>query len=197
MRNVQLVGILTVILVLASAALAGQANTLTAEEHEAGFVQLFDGKTLTGWDGNPKFWSVVDGAIVGRTTPDNPTKGNTFLIWRQGLLCDFELRLSWKIEGGNSGVQYRSRDYGDWVVGGYQADIDANNRYTGILYEERGRQEGHHLEDWIEAERRISDKQVRARKANSHRKLAAARRTRTWARRRIRSLDRNRSGAPR
>lgn len=139
MRSVQLIGMLTVILVLASAASAGQVNTLTAEEREAGFVLLFDGKTLTGWDGNPKFWSVVDGAIVGRTTPENPTRGNTFLIWRQGLLCDFELRLSWKIEGGNSGVQYRSRDYGSWVVGGYQADIDANNRYTGILYEERGR----------------------------------------------------------
>jgi hypothetical protein len=139
MRNVQLIGMLAVILVLASSALAAQVNTLTAEEREAGFVQLFDGKTLTGWDGNPKFWSVVDGAIVGRTTPDNPTQGNTFLIWRQGLLCDFELRLSWKIEGGNSGVQYRSRDYGNWVVGGYQADIDANHQYTGILYEERSR----------------------------------------------------------
>ena len=110
MRSVQFIGMLTVILVLASAASAAQVNTLTTEEREAGFVQLFDGKTLTGWDGNPTFWSVVDGAIVGRTTPENPTKGNTFLIWRQGLLCDFELRLSWKIEGGNSGVQYRSRD---------------------------------------------------------------------------------------
>jgi len=139
MRNVQLIGMLTVTFVLAPAASAVQVNKLTAEEREAGFVQLFDGKTLTGWDGNPKFWSVVDGAIVGRTTPENPTRGNTFLIWRQGLLCDFELRLSWKIEGGNSGIQYRSRDYGSWVAGGYQADIDASNRYTGILYEERGR----------------------------------------------------------
>jgi 3-keto-disaccharide hydrolase len=139
MRNVQLAVMLIVVVVLASATWAADANTLTAEERDAGFVQLFDGKTLTGWDGNPKLWSVVDGAIVGRTTPENPTKGNTFLIWRHGLLCDFELRLSWKIEGGNSGVQYRSRDYGKWVSGGYQADIDANHRYTGILYEERGR----------------------------------------------------------
>ena len=139
MCNVRFIGMLAVIGVLSSAAWAAGANTLTAEEREAGFVQLFDGKTLTGWEGNPKFWSVVDGAIVGRTTPENPTKGNTFLIWRHGLLCDFELRLSWKIEGGNSGVQYRSRDYGNWVAGGYQADIDANHRYTGILYEERGR----------------------------------------------------------
>ena len=45
-------------------------------------VALFDGKSLDGWDGNPKFWSVEDGAITGQTTKENPTKGNTFLIWR-------------------------------------------------------------------------------------------------------------------
>jgi len=43
---------------------------------------LFDGKTLKGWDGDPKFWSVQDGAIVGQTTKENPTKGNTFIICR-------------------------------------------------------------------------------------------------------------------
>jgi hypothetical protein len=42
----------------------------------------------------------------------------------------------------NSGVQYRSvelPDVGKWVLKGYQADIDFENRYTGQLYEERGR----------------------------------------------------------
>lgn len=100
---------------------------------------LFNGKDLTGWDGDPKFWSVKDGVITGQTTAENPTKGNTFLIWRGGTPKDFELRLLWKIEGGNSGVQYRSKDHGNWVAGGYQADIDAKHTYTGILYEERGR----------------------------------------------------------
>jgi hypothetical protein len=106
---------------------------------EAGALQLFNGKDLTGWDGNPKFWSVRDGVITGATTPENPTKANTFLIWRQGEVADFELRLLYRIVGGNSGIQYRSKDLGDWVAGGYQADIEAGTNYTGILYEERGR----------------------------------------------------------
>lgn len=118
---------------------AEKSTILSAEERAEGFQLLFDGKTLAGWDGNPRFWSVEDGAIVGRTTTENPTRGNTFIFWREGLLADFELRLSWKIEGGNSGVQYRSTDLGGWVAGGYQADIDAGGRFTGILYEERGR----------------------------------------------------------
>src|SRR6476659_1625105 len=95
-------------------------------EDEAGFTPLFDGKTLEGWDGNPDFWSVKDGAITGQTTADKPTKGNTFLIWRKGDVGDFELKCDYKIVGGNSGVQYRSFEIPDnkWVVGGYQADID-------------------------------------------------------------------------
>ena len=92
-----------------------------------------------GWDGNLDFWSARDGVITGQTTKENPTKGNTFLIWRQGELDDFELRLSFRIVGGNSGVQYRSKDLGNWVVGGYQADFDAGGRFAGILYDEKGR----------------------------------------------------------
>jgi hypothetical protein len=104
-----------------------------------GFISMFDGKSLDGWDGNPKFWSVQDGVITGQTTAENPTPGNTFLIWRKGKVADFELLVDFRIEGGNSGIQYRSKDLGDWVVGGYQADIDSTNVYTGITYEERGR----------------------------------------------------------
>ena len=100
---------------------------------------LFDGKTLKGWDGNPAFWSVKDGVISGQTTPENPTKGNTFLIWRGGKVGDFQLDLDFRIVGGNSGIQYRSREMPNWVVGGYQADFDAPGKYCGILYEERGR----------------------------------------------------------
>lgn len=108
---------------------------------EDGFKPIFDGKSLDGWDGDPRFWSVKDGAIVGETTKENPTEKNTFLIWRQGEVDDFELRFSFKIEGagGNSGVQYRSAELDKWVVGGYQADIDESGRYVGILYEERGK----------------------------------------------------------
>ena len=104
-----------------------------------GAQQLFNGKDLSGWDGDHKFWSVEDGAITGRTTPENPTKKNTFLIWKDGKVGDFELRLQFKIIGGNSGVQYRSEHLGDYVVKGYQADIVDDGPYTGILYEEKGR----------------------------------------------------------
>ncbi len=106
---------------------------------EDGFIQIFDGKTLKGWDGNPDFWSVQEGAITGQTTKENPTKGNTFVIWRGGELEDFELRLQFRIVGGNSGIQYRSKEAGKWVIGGYQADFDGDNNWTGTLYEERGR----------------------------------------------------------
>ena len=103
---------------------------------------IFDGKTLNGWDGNPAFWSVQDGAITGRTTKENPAKGNTFLVWRDGEVDDFELTCEYKIIGHNSGIQYRSMEkpeWGKWVIGGPQADFEAGDTYSGILYEERGR----------------------------------------------------------
>jgi type 1 glutamine amidotransferase len=128
----------------ASLALVGlvcSASQVQAEEPavEAGFQSIFNGKDLTGWAGKPEFWSVKDGAILGKTTPENPTKGNTFLIWKDGKVDNFELRLSYRIINGNSGIQYRSKDLGDFVVGGYQADIDSGVTFSGILYEERGR----------------------------------------------------------
>jgi putative heme-binding domain-containing protein len=103
------------------------------------FQSLFNGRDLTGWEGDPKLWSVKDGAITGATDGNIPT--NTFLIWK-GTAADFELHAQFRLQGGNSGIQYRSKhlkDAGNFVVGGYQADMDAGNRYTGILYEERGR----------------------------------------------------------
>lgn len=100
---------------------------------------LFDGKTLNGWDGDPRFWSVQDGAITGQTTADNPTSHNTFLVWRDGVVDDFQLDLEFRLVGGNSGIQYRSQEPEKWVIGGYQADFDAPGTYSGILYEERGR----------------------------------------------------------
>lgn len=105
-----------------------------------GFVDLFNGKDLSGWDGDKSLWSVEDGAITGKT--DGKLPYNKFLIWN-GVLKDFELKLVFRLEGdNNSGVQYRSRqlkDAGEFVVGGYQADIHANPPYTGMLYDERGR----------------------------------------------------------
>lgn len=108
----------------------------------AGFDSIFDGASLKGWDGDTEFWRVENGAIVGETTPDKPLKKNTFLIWRGGAPADFELKLEYRIQNTNSGIQYRSSEVpseGKWVLKGYQADIDAQNRYTGQIYEERGR----------------------------------------------------------
>lgn len=112
-------------------------------------VQVFNGKDLTGWDGNMELWSVQDGVITGKTPPDpaNPGKSilkhNTFLIWRGGTVKDFELTLKYRIVAGNSGIQYRSRElpkgeHGP-IISGYQADFEAGKTWSGILYEERGR----------------------------------------------------------
>ena len=111
-------------------------------DNPAGFVPIFDGKTLSGWDGDPMFWRVENGAIVGESTADKVVKQNTFLIWRGGTLRDFELRIDFHLHGVNSGVQYRSVELpaaGQWVLKGYQADLDFLNGFTGNIHEERGR----------------------------------------------------------
>jgi hypothetical protein len=116
-------------------------DPLNPEDH-AGFTSIFDGKTLNGWDGDPAFWRVDGGSIVGESTVANPLKVNTFIIWLGGETRDFELKVDYRINNTNSGVQYRSIEMpsvGKWVLKGYQADIDFQNTYTGQLYEERGR----------------------------------------------------------
>ena len=80
---------------------------LPFEDH-AGFDSIFDGKTLKGWDGDPKFWRAEDGAIVGQTTADKQLKENTFIIWRGGEPADFELKVEYRINATNSGIQIRS-----------------------------------------------------------------------------------------
>lgn len=119
----------------------GQFIPRSADDN-TGFVSIFDGKTLTGWDGDPKFWRAENGSIVGESTPENQVTRNTFLIWRGGTLKDFELKTDFRMSGTNSGIQFRSREIpeaGKWVLGGYQADMDASNTYTGGMAEERGR----------------------------------------------------------
>jgi hypothetical protein len=114
-------------------------------DDRTGFRDIFDGKTLAGWDGDPTLWRVENGAIVGETIAANPLQQNSFLIWRGGEPADFELKLEFRINATNSGVQYRSvqvppsAEIGRWVLQGYQADIDYNNQFTGMLYEERAR----------------------------------------------------------
>lgn len=136
-RMTQLGAVCAALLMFAAPPARGAENEL-----EEGFTWLFDGKELEGWDGNPEFWSVEDGGcITGRTTKEKPTKGNTFLVWRKQPVEDFELRVQFKIDGGNSGIQYRSEELADqkWVIRGYQADFDDAGGWTGSLYEEKGR----------------------------------------------------------
>jgi putative heme-binding domain-containing protein len=119
---------------------------------EPGFASLFDGKSLGKWDGDPKFWRVEQGAIVGETAADKqPADGkNTFLIFRGREFADFEMRFRYQVEGFNSGMQYRSVDRGQFHVDGLQADFEARwhpdpaggpalDRFSGMFFEENGR----------------------------------------------------------
>ena len=117
---------------LTTLAIGGAA--IAAEEapkaNADGFVSIFNGKDLTGWDGDPRLWSVVDGAIRGQTTKENPTYGNTFLIWQGGQPKNFVLKTKWRYQNGNSGVQYRSKirpagknAKNKWGMSGYQMEV--------------------------------------------------------------------------
>src|SRR5476651_1632721 len=122
----------------------------SAKIFDKGFVPMFDGKTLNGWEGDPKYWRAENGEIIGEITPETIIKVNTFLIWKGGHPADFEIKVSYRIsDKGNSGVNYRSVrvDSLPYALKGYQADIDGKEkyglhypRYSGQNYEERGRQ---------------------------------------------------------
>lgn len=108
---------------------------------EEGFRPLFNGKDLAGWDGNPQLWSVQDGCITGKTTGPETLEHNQFLIWRGGVLKNFELRVKLRQSGNNSGIQYRSKERAGrkWSVSGYQCDIHSAPGNCAMIYEEGGR----------------------------------------------------------
>jgi hypothetical protein len=143
-RTLTLLGLVS----LSVPALAADAPT-TAPAEPAGMTQIFNGKDLTGWDGDPRLWSVRDGAIRGETTAENSTKSNTFLIWKAGDTKDFDLRLSFRSSAANnSGIQYRSKHITEgkvsnaWVVRGYQHEIRNENtlpNVAGFIYDEGGK----------------------------------------------------------
>ena len=118
-------------------------TSAVAQSPPEGFRALFNGDDLTGWDGNPGLWSVEDGAMIGKTKNAKQLGYNEFLIWRGGVLKNFELRVKVKVTGSNnSGIQYRSKElseHGKWVVGGYQCDIHPKSENNAMVYEERGR----------------------------------------------------------
>lgn len=117
------------------------------EGDEAGFTSIFDGKTLDGWEGDPTYWRVENGSLVGEITPETVIRSNTFVAWRGGRPRDFELKLDYRITPeGNSGINYRSAIVPDpvtpanrFAMRGYQCDLDGAKRYSGNNYEEKGR----------------------------------------------------------
>jgi hypothetical protein len=144
---------LMVLCVIGAAAAVARAEApptaaSVAPAEPAGMQQLFDGKDLDGWDGDPRLWSVRDGVIHGETTPENVAAGNTFLIWKGGDIGDFDLRLSFRCNAtNNSGIQYRSKHITDesaknkWVVRGYQHEIRNEETFpnvSGFIYDEGG-----------------------------------------------------------
>lgn len=110
---------------------------LQAAGAEPGFKAIFDGKSLTGWDGDPKVWSVKDGELIG-SSEGYKLAGNTFLIYRGGEFGDFILRAKVKLRNHNSGIQFRSEELPNWVMRGYQADMAQGNWWGGV-YEEKGK----------------------------------------------------------
>jgi hypothetical protein len=122
----------------------GQKLAALSAPDTDGFISMFNGKDLTGWDALPNWWSVKDGAIdVVETSAENIQSD---LIWIDSVdnpakYANFELRVSvrWITHTGNSGIQFRGViDNAETKhVGGYQPDIDAANQYSGSLYDER------------------------------------------------------------
>ena len=131
-----------------------EPSPIDFNDHE-GYVSIFDGRTLDGWDGNPKFWRVEDGAIVGESTPERPS-GNSYIAYRRMDAKDFTLKFEIRVEGnGGSGLQYRSRTglawlanvspavtafngpvNLNWMMTGPQADFWPSRIYTGQFYSE-------------------------------------------------------------
>lgn len=121
---------------------AGPVMPEPAGADTAGFVSIFDGKSLAGWDADPKYWRVENGTLVGEITPETLLQANSFAIWRGGTPADFELKVEYRVSAaGNSGINYRSSQEPSpaFALKGYQCDIDGAFNWSGQNYEERGR----------------------------------------------------------
>jgi len=126
-----------------------QESEKAAPKESSGLKSIFNGKDLSGWDGDPRLWTVRDGVIHGETTAENPANGNTFLIWKGGNTKNFELRLSFRCNAtNNSGIQYRSKHITEgnprnqWVVRGYQHELRNEMTFPNIsafIYDEGGK----------------------------------------------------------
>jgi hypothetical protein len=109
----------------------------SADEVKDGFTPIFNGKDLSGWEGEAGWWSVEDGALTGKTTSEKPLDHPTYLFWRGGKPADFELHAMFRFQSpdGNSGINIRSTELPKFDIRGYQADMETGPTYTGIIYE--------------------------------------------------------------
>ena len=111
-------------------------------KNENRFQSIFNGKDLEGWSGDPKYWRVENGILIGEVTPETILKRNSFVIYEKEQPENFELKLEYRItNSGNSGINYRSEVFDNvpFALRGYQCDIDGKNKYTGQNYEEKKR----------------------------------------------------------
>ena len=141
--------VFSLFVLLTPASLLAAEGIASAPPEPKEMQSLFNGKDLTGWDGDPRLWSVKEGVLRGETTAENPAKGNTFIIWTKGTTKDFDLRLSFRCNAtNNSGIQYRSKHItGDkvsnkWVVRGYQHELRNETQLpsvAGFIYDEGGK----------------------------------------------------------
>jgi hypothetical protein len=105
---------------------------------EKGFAPIFNGRDLTGWRGDTNVWSVEDGCITG-ITPQGGIKENNFLIWTNGEPAEFDLKCSYKLQGGNSGIYFHAKERAPGskaeALVGVQADMSADHVWTGVVME--------------------------------------------------------------
>ena len=133
-------------LLFTSAAFAQDQPKPNAPEEPKDMKPLLNGTDLSNWEGDMRMWTYKEGIVRGETTKEIVAKGNTFLVLKDTVLKDFELRISFRIAAGNSGIQYRSKVLpfkegaeNKWVVAGYQAEVENTPGKVGFLYHEKGR----------------------------------------------------------
>jgi hypothetical protein len=115
------------------------AGAVPGGDDDPGYVSLFDGETLEGWNApDMSYFSVQDGAITGEATPDHTPPRNQFLVWQGGMPRNFDLKFRARIFGEepNAGMQFRSEIREHGLVHGYQADIVSHN--LGGIWDEYG-----------------------------------------------------------
>ena len=164
-------------LVVLACVLLMAATSLAAEEtakSEEGFISLFDGKSLDGWEGNLDVFAIREGSVVGGSLKENVAR-NEFLTTTKEY-GDFELLLRFKLLGekANAGVQIRSQripDHHEMI--GYQADM--GDGWWGCLYDESRRKKV--LAGPEAADR---DKVVKKDDWNDYRVVCEGRRIRLW-----------------